>query len=97
MRFDAGDFPNDMLDAIADRIADRIAARLAPPPPADEVFDTADAAAYLKLSKQQLEIWRSRGGGPPFLKLDRRVRYRRNELDAWMNQRKRNSTSELAR
>jgi predicted DNA-binding transcriptional regulator AlpA len=47
---------------------------------------TAEAARYLKLSRQFLEAarYRADGTGPPFIKLERAVRYRRSELDAWM-------------
>ena len=48
---------------------------------------TEEAAAYLKLSRQYLEAARYRGdgSGPPYVKLERAVRYRRSVLDAWMS------------
>jgi hypothetical protein len=54
---------------------------------ADAYLTTVEAAAYLKLSRQFLEIARHRGdgSGPDYIKLDRAVRYRRSALDAWMN------------
>lgn len=57
-------------------------------------FTTIQAASYLGLSRQQLEGWRCRGGGPLFVKLDRAVRYRRADLDAFMTDRLVSSTSE---
>lgn len=42
-----------------------------------EVFDTEDAAQYLCVSKQLLELLRVQGGGPRYAKLQRLVRYRR--------------------
>ena len=47
---------------------------------------TVEAANYLKLSRQFLEAarYRADGTGPPYIKLERAVRYRRSELDAWM-------------
>ena len=36
---------------------------------------TSEAAEYLHLSKQFLEIARHRGDGPPYIKLARAVRY----------------------
>ena len=36
---------------------------------------TAEAAEYLRLSKQFLEIARHRGDGPPYIQLARAVRY----------------------
>jgi excisionase family DNA binding protein len=51
-----------------------------------EYLTTIEAAAYLKLSRQFLEVARHRGdgSGPRFIKLARAVRYRRSALDAWM-------------
>jgi hypothetical protein len=48
---------------------------------------TAEAAQYLKLSRQFLEAARYRGdgSGPTYVKLERAVRYRRSVLDAWMS------------
>ncbi len=55
---------------------------------------TAEAAEYLRLSKQFLEIARHRGDGPPYIKLSRAVRYHRPSLDDWMLERQRNHTAE---
>ena len=54
---------------------------------ADEYLTTVEAAAYLKLSRQYLEIarYRADGSGPDYIKLGRAVRYRRSALDAYMN------------
>ena len=55
----------------------------------------ADAARLLALTPRALEAWRTRGGGPPFVHISSRaVRYRRNELVAWVDQRIRRSTSD---
>jgi excisionase family DNA binding protein len=56
--------------------------------PEPEYLDTAQAAAYLGLSRQYLEIARHKGEGPPFVKLPKAVRYSRRDLDAWMRQRR---------
>jgi hypothetical protein len=54
---------------------------------ASDYMTTVEAAAYLKLSRQFLEAARYRGdgSGPPYIKLQRAVRYRRSVLDAWMS------------
>ena len=54
---------------------------------ASPYMTTAEAAQYLKLSRQFLEAARYRGdgSGPPYIKLERAVRYRRSVLDAWMS------------
>ena len=57
-------------------------------------LDTPMAASYLGLSPATLETMRSRGGGPRFSKLGRRVVYQREELDSWLQQRSQRSTSD---
>ena len=57
-------------------------------------FSTPLAADYLGLSPATLETLRSRGGGPPFVKLGRRVVYRREDLDAWLAASRRTSKSD---
>jgi len=58
------------------------------------VFTTDQAAAYLGLSPTTLETLRTRGGGPPFVKLGRRVVYRSEDLATWLAHRVRRSTSD---
>jgi excisionase family DNA binding protein len=45
---------------------------------------TAEAASYLALSPNTLRNWRSYGEGPPALKLGGAIRYRVEDLDAWI-------------
>ena len=54
--------------------------------PADaEFLNTPQAARYLGVSEQYLEIARYRTtGGPDYIKLPRAVRYKKSDLDAWM-------------
>jgi hypothetical protein len=56
---------------------------------------TLQAADYLGLSPATLETLRSRGGGPAFVKLGRRVVYRREDLEAWLMKERRSSTSDV--
>lgn len=52
------------------------------------VLNTREAAAYLGLSKSTLEKKRGRAGnGPPFVRMDGAVRYRRIDLDAYLRER----------
>jgi predicted DNA-binding transcriptional regulator AlpA len=53
---------------------------------ADDLLDQRQAAARLGLpSARTLEAWRSRGYGPPFLRLSPRlVRYRASDLEQWL-------------
>lgn len=58
--------------------------------------DTAGAAARIGLRPSTLETLRCRGGGPQFVKLGRRVRYRIADLDAYVAAHLVSSTSEKA-
>jgi hypothetical protein len=53
-----------------------------------------DAAAYLGISPSMLNKLRVFGGGPVFLKLGRRVAYDVADLDAWLETKRRRSTSD---
>ena len=59
-----------------------------------EYLDTRCAAAYLSCSKSFLDQGRVRGDGPPYFKLGHSVRYKRDDLDAWMDENGCQSTSE---
>jgi excisionase family DNA binding protein len=55
----------------------------------------AETANYLRLSERTLERWRVNGSsGPAFVKLGRRVLYRKSDLDEWIASRVVHSTSE---
>jgi len=58
-----------------------------------ELNTTEESARYLRLRTQTLEAWRLKGTGPAFLKLGRRVVYRREALERFMAERERCSTS----
>jgi len=51
----------------------------------DALLDPRSCAAYLKVSVLTLADWRTKGIGPDYLKLGAAVRYRRSEVDAWLN------------
>jgi excisionase family DNA binding protein len=59
------------------------------------VLDTREAAKYVGLAPSTLETLRVRGGGPRFLKIRRAVRYRFDDLEAWLSGCERRSTSDL--
>ncbi|WP_397597376.1 helix-turn-helix transcriptional regulator [Sphingorhabdus sp.] len=58
-----------------------------------EVFTTIEAAAYTRLGKPTLERFRITGDGPRYAKLGGAVRYRRCDIDTWLESRLINSTS----
>jgi predicted DNA-binding transcriptional regulator AlpA len=59
--------------------------------------DTHACAARYGFTRKQLEHWRSAGGGPPYSKLGRLVRYEWAEVDAWMASHRICNTAEVAR
>ncbi|QEN87723.1 helix-turn-helix domain-containing protein [Labrys sp. KNU-23] len=63
-------------------------------PTDDRLLNEIEAAMLLSLSHRTLQCWRSRGDGPPFLRLGTAVRYRRSELDAWLSERRRSAGSD---
>lgn len=58
------------------------------------MLTTKDAASYLGLAVQTLAKLRVIGESPPFYKFGRQVLYDRSELDAWISERRRRSTSD---
>jgi hypothetical protein len=63
--------------------------------PKPELMDEKAAAGYLgKLSPKTLQAWRLRGTGPIFRKIGRTVRYLREDLDHYIQQQARQSTSQ---
>ncbi|MBT4889875.1 MAG: helix-turn-helix domain-containing protein [Rhodospirillales bacterium] len=55
------------------------------------------AAEYLGLSSKTLDRLRISGGGPRYWKAGSRVMYDQRDLDAWVDERKRSSTSEIVK
>lgn len=57
---------------------ERIETDLAKPP--SEYLDTEAASAFTSISAVQLAEWRSRGGGPRYIKMGRKVLYAVRDL-----------------
>jgi excisionase family DNA binding protein len=58
-----------------------------------DVLNTKEAAAYMRLGKPTLERFRLTGDGPKYCKLGGAVRYRRCDLEDWLESRLMSSTS----
>jgi excisionase family DNA binding protein len=56
---------------------------------------TPEAAKYLAVKPNTLEIWRVQGKSPVYKKIGRMVRYSLDDLDAFLAASTRNSTSQL--
>lgn len=61
-----------------------------------QILDTRDAADFLGLSPHTLERWRWSGNGPRFLKMGKAVRYRRADLENYIERAARQNTSEAS-
>lgn len=57
-------------------------------------YNVKQAADYLGLAKSTLDHYRTAGNGPRFIKLGRKVVYDSADLDRWLNEHKRSSTSD---
>lgn len=53
----------------------------------DPLLNPTEAATYLGLAVHTLRVWRTRGEGPTYIKVGAAVRYRRTDLDAWLDSR----------
>jgi len=62
---------------------------------AEPFLTTKEAAKFLILKANTLEKMRVTGGGPIYRKHGRYVRYHIDDLNAWSNQRIKNSTSDV--
>ena len=47
-----------------------------------------EAAPYIGMSEMYLRVARMKGGGPPYLKIGRAVRYDVRDLDKWLETKK---------
>jgi excisionase family DNA binding protein len=55
---------------------------------------TEQAAKILDVTKSTLEAWRCRGGGPPFVRYGRAVRYREEDIERFIESKVRLNTSD---
>jgi hypothetical protein len=55
--------------------------------------DESAIAKELDVEVKTLQAWRTRGDGPPFLKIGRLVKYDLESVRAWVKSRERTSTS----
>lgn len=60
----------------------------------NEFLTTEEAAQQLGLKPNTLEVWRHQGRGPIFTKLGRSVRYRQEDIENFIENCRRCSTSE---
>jgi excisionase family DNA binding protein len=51
----------------------------------DPLLDPGEVSTLLGLPVATLANWRCAGKGPPFLRVGRHVRYRRRDVDRWID------------
>jgi excisionase family DNA binding protein len=62
---------------------------------ADPLYSRPEAAAYLGVSPGTLEVWASTGRwNLPYIRVGSRAKYRRSDLDAWLERRTRGGHSD---
>ena len=55
------------------------------PATSDRLLSAEDVAAYLQVPLKTLYQWRLKGTGPRGLRVGRHLRYRRDEVDGWLD------------
>lgn len=58
------------------------------------LMDDTEAARFLGMGRRTLQNWRVLGGGPPFLRLGRSIRYSLSDLQKYLDARRFRSTTE---
>jgi len=56
--------------------------------------DQVAASGFIPAKSQTLRIWRVKGKGPTYVKINKKVFYRLSDIRAWIDQRTRTSTKE---
>ena len=59
------------------------------------MIDTRELAAKIRTQPNTIEGWRLQGVGPRFIKCGRLVRYRIEDVEAWIEEQTRTSTSDV--
>jgi len=61
----------------------------------DPLFTPPEAAAYIGVTENTLSVWRCTGRYKiPFIKVGRLVRYRRSDIESWLESRTLNNGGE---
>ena len=63
----------------------------------DRLLTPREAAGLLGLKEQTLAVWRLRGNGPTYRKLNGACRYRASDLETFIEAGARRSTSEVGK
>ena len=55
-------------------------------------YSSQQLAELLDVPKSTVEYWRAHGGGPPFTRFGKHVRYRKIDIDSWVEAHSREQT-----
>lgn len=61
-----------------------------------ELLSPDELAASIKMSKRTLAKWRCNGRGPEYVRLGHAVRYRQQDVDAWLEAKVSKNSAEAA-
>ena len=61
-----------------------------------ELLSPDELAASIKMSKRTLAKWRCNGRGPEYVRLGHAVRYRQQDVDAWLEAKVSKNSTEAA-
>lgn len=53
----------------------------------EQLLTTSDVATLLKVSNQTVYRWCNVNQGPPFIQIEGSIRYRRADVQAWLDER----------
>jgi excisionase family DNA binding protein len=53
----------------------------------DAMMTPSQVAEYLSVPVATLYAWRHRGGGPPAIRVGKHLRYRREDVERWLDAR----------
>jgi excisionase family DNA binding protein len=77
----------ETIHQLAQSLADALPSAASPPAAEDRrLLDAAEAADLLGISKGKLYELVREGGGPPVVRIGRRLRWRRSDIDAWVDE-----------
>ncbi|GBD85426.1 helix-turn-helix domain protein [bacterium BMS3Abin02] len=60
----------------------------------DRLLSVGELAAYLDIPVATLYAWRYRSQGPPGFRVGRHIRYRRSDIEAWIDEQLKDSSDD---
>jgi len=54
----------------------------------EQLYDLAWLSGYIGIPERSIYNWRQRGEGPPAYRIGKHLRYRRSDVEAWLDGRR---------